>query len=237
MRLTPLLKEGHRFSPGEIKDIIDDYDSTIRFVDNEVGKLLDKMKQEGRYESSFIIFTSDHGEALYEHGYWGHGHTVYHETSRVPLIVKFPAQMKLKGRVERVTQLVDIFPTFAALFGEKRYFDGQSLLDSIGVKKEDDTFGFSTTFGLPPSIGIRWRSWFYIIHLFNNGEELFNLKKDPLKNAAGPEENKDLLTFFRTKFLDWYIDFDNIERTSQSVDLKKLPKGEYENLKSLGYID
>ena len=45
--------------------------------------------------------------------------------------------MKLKGRVERVTQLVDIFPTFAALFGEKRYFDGQSLLDSISVKKED----------------------------------------------------------------------------------------------------
>jgi hypothetical protein len=73
--------------------------------------------------------------------------------------------------------------------------------------------------------------------LFNSGEELFNLKKDPLKNAAGLEENKDLLTFFRAKFLDWYIDFDNIERTSQAVDLKKLPKGEYENLKSLGYID
>jgi arylsulfatase A-like enzyme len=237
LRLKQLAKEGHRFSAGEIKDVIDDYDSTIRFVDEEVGKLLDKLKEEKLYESSFIIFTSDHGEALYEHGYWGHGQNVYHETSRVPLIVKFPAPMKLKGRVERVTQLVDIFPTFAALFGEKRYFDGQSLLDSIGVKKEDDTFGFSTSFGLPPSIGIRWRSWYYIIHLFNNGEELFNLKKAPLKNKAGLEENKDLLTFFRAKFLDWYIDFDNIERTSQSVDLKKLPKGEYENLKSLGYID
>jgi arylsulfatase A-like enzyme len=237
LRLKQLAKEGHRFSAGEIKDVIDDYDSTIRFVDDEVGKLLDKLKEKKLYESSFVILTADHGEALYEHGYWGHGQNVYHETSRVPLIVKFPAQMKLKGRVERVTQLVDIFPTFAALFGEKRYFDGQSLLESLRVKKEDDTFGFSTSFGLPPSIGIRWRSWYYIIHLFNNGEELFNLKKDPLKNAAGLEENKDLLTFFRTKFLDWYIDFDNIERTSQAVDLKKLPKGEYENLKSLGYID
>lgn len=237
MRLTQLGKEGHKFSPGEVKDVTDDYDSTIRFVDNEVGKLLDKLKQEGRYESSFIIFTSDHGEALYEHGYWGHGHNVYPETCRVPLIVKFPTQMKLKGRVERLTQLVDIFPTFTALFGEKRYFDGQSLLDSIAVKKEDDTFAFSTTFGLPPSISIRWRSWFYIIHLFNNEEELFYLKRDPLKNASGLEENKDLLTFFRAKFLDWYIDFDNLERTSQAVDLKKLPKGEYENLKSLGYIE
>jgi len=163
----------------------------------------------------------------------GAGHIVLKGKGKVHIrLVEF-----IEGRVERVTQLVDIFPTFAALFGEKRYFDGQSLLDSIAVKKEADTFGFSTTFGLPPSIGIRWRSWFYIIHLFNNGEELFNLKKDPLKNTAGPEENKDLLTFFRAKFLDWYIDFDNIERTSQAVDLKKLPKGEYENLKSLGYID
>jgi arylsulfatase A-like enzyme len=237
VRLQQLAKEGHSFSAQEIKDVIDDYDSTIRFVDDEVGKLLDKLEKEKLYESSFIIVTADHGEALYEHGYWGHGQNVYPETSRVPLIVKFPAQMKLKGRVERVTQLVDIFPTFAALFGDKRYFDGQSLLDSIAVKKEDDTFGFSTSFGLPPSIGIRWRSWYYIIHLFNNGEELFNLEKDPLKNLAGSEENKDLLTFFRTKFLDWYIDFDNIERSSQAVDLEKLPKGEYENLKSLGYID
>lgn len=236
-RLKQLAEQGYEFSSREIKDIIDDYDSSIRFVDDEVGKILDKLKEKGQYESSFIIFTSDHGEALYEHGYWGHGQNVYPETSRVPLIVKFPAKMGLKGRIERVTQLVDIFPTFAALFGESRYFDGQSLLNSIRVKTEDDTFAFSTTFGMPPSIGIRWRSWYYIIHLFSNEEELFNLTKVPLENVSGLEVNKDLLTFFRAKFLDWYIDFDNIGRTGQSVDLKKLPKGEYDNLKSLGYID
>jgi choline-sulfatase len=236
-RLKQLAKQGYEFSPLEIEDIIDDYDSSIRFVDDEVGKIVDKLKKKGLYESSFIIFTSDHGEALYEHGYWGHGQNVYPETSRVPLIVKFPAKMKLKGRIERVTQLVDIFPTVAALFGESRYFDGESLLNSIRVKTEDDTFAFSTTFGMPPSIGIRWRSWYYIIHLFSIEEELFNVTKAPLENVSGLEANKDLLTFFRSKFLDWYIYFDNIGRTAQSVDLKKLPRGEYENLKSLGYID
>jgi arylsulfatase A-like enzyme len=235
--LKDLGEAGYRFSPQEVQDVIDDYDSSIRYVDAEVGRILDKLKEKGLYESSFIIFTSDHGEALYEHGYWGHGQTVYHETARVPLIVKFPAKMGLKGRIERVTQLVDIFPTFAALFGERRYFDGESLLNSIRLKKEDDRFGFSTSFGMPPSISIRWRSWYYIIHLFSNREELFDLKTDPLENVVGLEANKDLLTFFRARFLDWYIDFDNIERTSQSVDLKKLPKGEYDNLKSLGYID
>jgi len=237
MQLKKLGKEGHVFTSEEIKEVTDDYDSCIRYVDAQVGELLDKLKQEGRYDSSLIIFTSDHGEALYEHGMWGHGQNVYPETSRVPLIVKFPKQMELKGRVHRVTQLVDIFPTIAGLFGKERFFDGESLLRSIRKKEMDDRFGYSTTFGSPPCIGIRWRSWYYIIHMYNNEEELFNLEVDPLQNLAGLEENRELLMFFKTKFLDWYVDFDNIERTSQSMDLKKLPKGELDNLKSLGYID
>ena len=236
-RLKKLGEKGHKFTLEEIEDVIADYDSSIRYVDSEVGKLFKTLKKVGLYDSSFIIFTSDHGEALYEHGVWGHGQNVYEETSRVPLIVKFPAGKKLKGRIERVTQLADIFPTFAALFGEKRYFDGQSLLESIKIKKEDDRFAFSTTFGTPPSIGIRWRSWYYIIHLYNNQEQLYNLKINPLQDIASVEENEDMITFFRAKFLNWFIDFDNLERTSQAVDLKKLPKGEYENLKSLGYIN
>ena len=236
-RLQELGEKGHKFTPGEIQDVIDDYDSTIRYVDAEVGKLIETLKAKGLYHSSFIIFTSDHGEALYEHGYWGHGQTVYDEASRVPLIVKFPAQMKLSGRIETVVQLADIFPTFASLLGEKRYFDGRSLLESIETQKEDDTFAYSTSFGTPPTIGIRWRSWYYIIYLHNNREELFNLKSDPLKNIASLEENKDMVTFFRAKFLNWFYPFDNLERTGQSVDLKKLPKEELDNLKSLGYIN
>ena len=227
----------HAYTPAEVQDIVDDYDSAILYVDNEVGKLLQALKSKGLYDPSFIIFTSDHGEALYEHKCWGHGKTVYDEASRVPLIVKFPADMKLGGRVETIVQLADIFPTFAALFGEKRYFDGRNLLESIASQKEDDSFAFTTSFGTPQVIGIRWRDWNYIINMHDNTEELFNIKTDPLKNVAGGKENEDLLTFFRAKFLDWFHPFDNLEMTSQSVDLKKLPKEEYENLKSLGYIN
>ncbi len=235
--LTELGNKGHKFTREEIQDVIDDYDSSIRYVDDEVGKLIKTLKSKDLYDSSFIIFTSDHGEALYEHGYWGHGTTAYDEASRVPLIVKFPAEMKLTGRVETVVQLADIFPTFAAIFGEERHFDGQNLLESIMIKKEDDSFAFSTSFGTPPVVGIRWRRWHYIIYMHNNAEELFDLKGDPSKNVAGLKENEDLVVFFKAKFMHWLHPFDNLERTSQSVDLKKLPKEEYENLKSLGYIN
>lgn len=238
LNLLKLDKAGHKFTLEEVEEVVNDYDSAIRYVDAEVGKLITTLKKTGRYDSSFIIFTSDHGEAVYEHESWGHGHNVCEETSRVPLTVKFPKAMNIKGRVERVVQLTDIFPTFAGLMGEDRYFDGQSLLKSIEIKDLDDTFAFSTTFLTPPSISIRWRNWYYVIHQRrNNSEELFNLDEDRLKDISTLPENKDMLTFFRTKFIRWLVDFDNLERTSQSMDLKKLPKDEYENLKSLGYIN
>jgi arylsulfatase A-like enzyme len=240
LRLTQLIKEGYSFSPSEVSEIIDDYDSAVRYVDFRVGELVDKLKAVGQYDTSLIIFTSDHGEACYEHQCWGHSVNVYPETARVPLIVKFPAEFHLSGRVERVTQLVDIFPTIAALFGDKgkkRIFDGCDIVDSLDNPGEDDTFAFSTSTEIPPSIGIRWRSWYYIIHMSSGKEELFNLKQDLSRDVAKLEENRDLLVFFKTKFLHWYNGFADVDRLSQSVDLKKLPKEDYDELKSLGYID
>jgi arylsulfatase A-like enzyme len=236
--LTELEKSGHIFTPEEIQDVTDDYDSCIRYVDAEVGKLIDRLKKKDLYHSSLIIFTADHGEGLYEHKAWGHGHNVCEETSHVPLVVKFPKSKNLTGIVERVVQLADIFPTVAFLLGGERYFDGESLLTSIKKRKIDDRFAFSTTFKIPPSIGMRWRSWYYILHLRrNNKEELYNLDTDRLRDVAASRENRDILTFFRAKFLNWYIEFDNLGRTGQSIDLKKLPTEELENLRSLGYIN
>ncbi|MEN8153427.1 MAG: sulfatase [Acidobacteriota bacterium] len=235
-RLVKLEKQKYKFNKDEINDVINDYDSSIRHVDSQIGELILSLKKQDLYDKSFIIFTSDHGEAVYEHGVWGHGHNVYNETTRVPLIIKFPKYMGLKGkRIERVTQLVDIFPTFAELFGKERFFDGESIFKSMEKGSIDDRFAFSTSYGAPPSLGIRWRNWSYIIEMYNNSEELFDLEKDILKDVSG--EHDDILTFFRARFLYWLNDYDNLERTSQSMDLKKLPKEEYENLKSLGYIN
>jgi choline-sulfatase len=234
-RLRKLKEQGHQFTPEEIQDVTDDYDSTIRFVDAEVGKYIDYLKKRGLYDSSLIIFTSDHGEALYEHGFFGHGRNVYNETSRIPLIVKFPANMNLKGRVERVVQLADIFPTFSRMFGQKGKFDGRSLLDSINSPDMDDTFAFSTTFTDRPAYALRWRDWYYIINTVDNKEELFHLKGDSLKNVSSI--HPDMTLFFKSKMLAWLINYDNLERESLHIDLKKLPRDIRHNLKSLGYID
>jgi arylsulfatase A-like enzyme len=66
------------------------YEGEVRFVDEEVGRLLGAMKGLGIYDEATIVISSDHGEEFWEHGGFEHGHSMYQELLRVPLIVKFP---------------------------------------------------------------------------------------------------------------------------------------------------
>lgn len=63
-------------------------------MDENIGRLLDKLELEGLYQDSLIILTSDHGEEFWEHGGLDHGHTLYNELLRVPLIVKLPSSVR-----------------------------------------------------------------------------------------------------------------------------------------------
>ena len=76
------------FSP---EDVIRLYDGEVAFVDRELGRFFDAMRERGAYEDSLIIITADHGEAFHEHGHWQHSQTLFDEVTRVPLIVKWPS--------------------------------------------------------------------------------------------------------------------------------------------------
>jgi len=234
-RIAELRKTGHKFTEEEIQDITDDYDSTIRHVDSQLGELIKILKKKGLYDDSLVIITSDHGEALNEHGELGHGYNVFNETSLVPLVVKFPKHMNLKGRVGTVVQLADIFPTIADLLGKKMDFDGKSLLQSIKEKNINDNIAISTTFQRLQSFGIRWRHWYYMINLLDNSEKLFHLNLNPLNDCS--DKNPEIIMFFRGKFLTWLHRCDSLGEASQSIDLKKLPDDIRDELKSLGYIN
>lgn len=69
----------------------DRYDAEIRYFDEELGRLLGWLRDEGLYEDSLILFTADHGEALGEHDHWfSHGHALHRELVRVPFIIRYP---------------------------------------------------------------------------------------------------------------------------------------------------
>ena len=156
-------------------------------MDSEFGKILSLLKQKKLYDDSMIIFLADHGEALGEHGIMGHGSTVYDETTRVPLIIKYPKSLNLKGRVHQLVELADILPTIAALFGQQLKLDGRNLLANGFEKEMDDRFVVSRTGSHYATYGLRWRNWLYLINLFNNHEQLYSLAADPYREIGASQ--------------------------------------------------
>lgn len=66
------------------------YAGEVRYVDAQVGRFLESLRKMGIYEDTLILFTSDHGEELWDHDRFEHGHTLYNELVQIPLIVKLP---------------------------------------------------------------------------------------------------------------------------------------------------
>lgn len=145
------------FTPAEVQEVVNDYDSTIAYVDSEIGRALGHVKKAGLYNDSLIIILADHGEAMYEHKAWGHSRNVFEETTHVPLLVKFPASMNLKGRVPKVVQLTDIFPTLTDLFGQRITMPGKSLFAAVDAPAIDDTCAVAQSIAETAQFGMRWR--------------------------------------------------------------------------------
>lgn len=114
------------------RNIIGLYDGEIRYTDDKlIGPLIAKLKALGIYDRTMIVLTSDHGEEFFEHGAWLHTHSVYDETIRVPLIVKFFGSRNAGRTVGAPAFVVDVVPTITEELGVKPssgVLDGKSLL-------------------------------------------------------------------------------------------------------------
>ena len=127
----------------ERRNVVGLYDGEIRYTDEAlIGGLTAKLKSLGLYEDTMIILTSDHGEEFYEHGSWQHGHTLYDESIKVPLIVKFPGSRYKGRRVLPLVRLFDIAPTILDICGvpasASAGMDGKSLMPVLDGKEKKD---------------------------------------------------------------------------------------------------
>jgi arylsulfatase A-like enzyme/Flp pilus assembly protein TadD len=95
------------------------YDGEIATADAIVGRFLDFLKARVIYDRACIVFLSDHGEGLGEHGEDEHGILLYRATIRVPLFLKLPGSVDKGRRRAAPAELVDVVPTVLSLLGEK----------------------------------------------------------------------------------------------------------------------
>ncbi|MDX2453832.1 sulfatase-like hydrolase/transferase, partial [Desulfosarcina sp.] len=170
------------------------YDNNLSYIDRAFARFVAWLKHEGIYDRTVILFTADHGEQFWEHGASLHGHTVYEEEIRIPLIL---ATHNLQKRFEAVPVIAaDIVPTLADLAGytvDPPYDDprmGISLLPLILDNKQQpylnrDVAGrasFKRRYFL-------YRNWEWKLVYFAEFDllQLFNVTNDP-------EEKINLLT-------------------------------------------
>jgi arylsulfatase len=102
------------------EDVPQRYLGEVEFVDRYVGELVAELKRRGLYDDSILVFTSDHGEALGNHGTGGHVETLFDELTHVPLIVKAPSGIPTEGlraQSREVVRHLDVVPTILELAG------------------------------------------------------------------------------------------------------------------------
>lgn len=113
-----------------IASMEDLYDAEVASIDGEIARFLDELDRRGVLSNAVVVISSDHGEEFLDHGEFGHGHTLYEELIRVPLLISYPGQQKRRD-VRAKVSLIDIAPTLLDMAGvvPPSSFEGTSLRD------------------------------------------------------------------------------------------------------------
>jgi arylsulfatase A-like enzyme len=186
------------------------YAREVAYIDAELGRAIDALKQAGLWEDSVVIFTSDHGEGLGQHGLKQHIDQLYDSLLRVPLIVSAPGRLPAGTVVDVPVQHMDVLPTVLDLLELPldRPLRGRSL---VPLASGEGSAAARAVLGQThrPEAKHDLRSlvlngFKYIVDTGSGAEELYALADDPgeLQNLAG--ERPDILARMRSEMAEQY---------------------------------
>jgi arylsulfatase A-like enzyme len=236
----PLQKQILRFTPqynmdrARLQWIWRSYYASVSMVDYEAGRILEELERSGRSNDTVVVFSSDHGDQLLEHGLVDKN--VFFESSvRVPLLIRMPGRIQPHRHGELV-EMIDVLPTvlelcgipapanaqgrsFARLTGGGAGYRPREMVFAENVMPEVITGG-NRDFRFVPGEGIkgirhpdakmvrtrRWKLNYYPGH----GGELYDLVNDPgeTRNLYEHPERKGTVTELKELLLDWMISAD-----------------------------
>lgn len=174
------------------------YYGMISLVDWNVGRLLEFLEQSGQRENTIVIFTSDHGQLLGDHGLEHKGCRFYEGLVKVPLILSWPGHFQSDFQSDALVELTDIAPTLAELAGcDFNWTQGYSLVPTLQGKAETQTrrsyarceyydvldphFGKQKRPLHNPSYATMYRTEQYKLNVYHGNDygELYDLHEDP----------------------------------------------------------
>ena len=239
------------------------YDGSIRGMDAEIGRLLERLRGLGLAGRTLVVFTSDHGEEFLDHGRTFHGQSVYGELDDLPLVFWRPGAVPAGAVVERTVQTIDVMPTLLEMSGLEppAQAQGRSLVplvlaaaapghsgdagwtDRPAISEKAATPALSG--GSPPprdteSFAIVARGWRLIHNTRRHpGQpefELYNHRSDPLDQRDLAPAHPEIVRHLGRDLEAWHRWAQSVSLKPDQAPAKALSQEELERLRSLGYI-
>lgn len=217
------------------------YDGEIAFVDFLIGKMTQALKNENLYDNTLIVFMSDHGEGLGQHGEQAHGLFVYNSTLHIPLIIKVPHSRWQHLRVQSLVRSVAVAPTILQLLKipQEHQMQGHGLLSLIeGKSSHGSQVAYSET--LYPYYHFKWSPLFSVettrYHYIQAPHpELYDLLKDPAEEKNLISRNRSMASYMESRLKGYQRYAANAQqqmaRPEEKVDSETVAR-----LRSLGYV-
>ena len=184
---------------------IKDYLATIKSVDDNIGRVLEYLKNTGLEENTIIIYASDQGFFIGEHG-WFDKRFMYEESIRMPFVIKYPGVIKPKTVNDDIITNIDFAPTILEMANVESPTSVQGKSFFKNLTKENSKnwrqsmyyhyYEYPFYHHVQPHYGIR-NERYKLIHFYYDIDvwELYDLKNDPneLNNLISSNEHKELI--------------------------------------------
>ncbi|KAB5492194.1 sulfatase [Flagellimonas hadalis] len=221
-----------------------EYLATVKAVDEGIGKILDYLEETGLDENTLVVYTSDQGFYLGEHG-WFDKRFMYEESMKMPLLMQLPGVIKPGTKIDAMVQNLDFAPTFLDLAGGTQYaseMQGRSFRDVLeGATNEFNDAVYYHYYDFPAfhmvkrQYGVRTERY-KLIHFYDDIDawEFYDLEKDPKEqhNAINDEEYKDIITAMHKKLDSLQTYYKVTEKEFETTPKEKVDKT-YEAFKKL----
>lgn len=180
-RFTADMYADRRDDPAQ-QEILALYDGEIAYTDQQFGRLVDTLKEQGLYDNALIIVLADHGEEFWEHGGTGHGRTLYEEQLRIPFLIKLPGNAYAGEVRHGLAEMVDLAPTVLEALGlpPAPRFQGVSMMGMIRGDEPGKPMAYASL-ALEDALQRAAKSleYKYIDDLARNQTRWFDLIADP----------------------------------------------------------
>lgn len=225
-----------------------DYLACIKSVDDGVGELLDYLKESGLDKNTIVVYTSDQGFYLGEHG-WFDKRFMYEQSLRTPLLIRYPKEIKPGTKIDKLVQNLDFAPTFLDYAGIEIPSDmqGESFRDLVAGKTNDFRDAIYYTYYEYPAVHMVKRHYgvatdrYKLMHFYYDIDEweLYDLEKDPneMHNVYNDPEYADVRKMMHEKldevrkkygdsdendqkFLKAYLEHEEMVRQRQAANNK-----------------